>query len=173
MNVCTSLHHHHEKSLATNQYRSVHTCLHTMTIKPTSTSVSSDLKALYKQIRYYYYYPPFASIAKGEVFVLLYVFCLFGQRFLDNPRADSSQVLHAGVLWFRMCLLPFWGLAAPGGRKRGKWNFRYYGSQWGNFAFWRFLSDISATRGRIYTKFYLYRDNFCPRAPSFSEVHRL
>ena len=41
--------------------------------------------------------------AKGEVFVLLYVF-LFGQRFLDNPRADSRQSLHAGVLWFRMCL---------------------------------------------------------------------
>jgi len=63
-------------------------------------------------------------------------FCLFGQRFLDKPRADSSQVLHAGVFWFRMCLLSFWGLAAPGGRKRWKWNFRYYGSQWGIFAFW-------------------------------------
>ena len=37
------------------------------------------------------------------------VFCLFGQRFLDNPRADSRQSLHASVLWFRMCLLPlFW-----------------------------------------------------------------
>ena len=57
--------------------------------------------------------------AKGEVFVLLYV-CLFGQRFLDNPRADSRQSSHAGVLWFRMCFLPFWGLAAPGGRKKGK-----------------------------------------------------
>jgi len=38
---------------------------------------------------------------------------------------------------------------------------RYYGSQWGIFAFWRFLSDISATRGRIHTKFYLFRDNVC------------
>jgi len=46
--------------------------------------------------------------AKGEVLVLLYVF-LFGQRFLDNPRADSRQSLHAGVLWFRMCLIPFVG----------------------------------------------------------------
>ena len=65
-------------------------------------------------------YPPFASIAKGEVFGLLYV-CLFvRQRFLDNPRADSRQSSHAGVLWFRMCLLPFWGLAAPGGRKKGQ-----------------------------------------------------
>ena len=72
---------------------------------------------------YVFCYPPFASIAKGEVFVLLYVclffcffvflfFCLFGQRFLDNPRADSRQSSHTGVLWFRMCLLPFWGLAA-------------------------------------------------------------
>jgi len=44
---------------------------------------------------------------------------VFGQRFLDNPRADSRQILHAGVLWFRMCLLPFWGLAAPGGVEKG------------------------------------------------------
>ena len=60
--------------------------------------------------------------AKGKVFVLLYVFLffLFGQRFLSNPRADSRQSLHAGVHWFRMCLLPFWGLAAPGGRKKGE-----------------------------------------------------
>jgi len=33
------------------------------------------------------------------------------------------------------------------------------------FAFWRFLSDISATRGRICTKFYLCRDNVCRCAP--------
>jgi len=46
-----------------------------------------------------------------------------------------------------------------------KWNFRYYGSQRGIFAFWRFLSDISATHGRIHTKFYLCRDNVCRRAP--------
>ena len=68
-------------------------------------------------------YPPFASIAKGEVFVLLYVcffvfFCLFGQRFLSNPRADSRHILHTGVAWVGTCLLPFWGLAAPGGRKK-------------------------------------------------------
>ena len=103
-------------------------------------------------------YPPFASIAKGEVFGLLYL-CLFvRQRFLSNPRADSRHILHAGVAWVRTCLLSFWGLA---GGKRGKWNFRYYGSQWGIFAFWRFLSDISATRARIHTKYYLCRDNVC------------
>ena len=58
--------------------------------------------------------------AKGEVFVLLLLFCsFFCQRFLHNPQANSRQILHASVLWFRMCLLPFWGLAAPAGGKRG------------------------------------------------------
>ena len=59
--------------------------------------------------------------AKGEVLVLLYVF-LFGQRFLDNPRADSRQSLHAGdVLWFWMCLIPFvGGVSVPWGRKKGQ-----------------------------------------------------
>ena len=32
--------------------------------------------------------------------------------------------------------------------------------------FWRFLSDISASRGRIHAKFYLFRDNVCQRVPS-------
>ena len=65
--------------------------------------------------------------AKGEVFVLLYVFLsvfrLFGQRFLDNPQADSRQSSNAGVLWFRMCLLSFWGSATPGEGKRGEMTF--------------------------------------------------
>jgi len=80
--------------------------------------------------------------------------------------------LHVGVLWFQMRLLPFWGLAAPRGVKKGKWNFRYYRSQWGIFAFWRFLSYISATRGQIYAKFYTCRDSVFWRAPSPSAVHR-
>jgi len=49
---------------------------------------------------------------------------------------------------------PFGGWRPPAGGKRGKWNFRYYGSEWGIFAFWRFLSDISAMRGWIHIKFY-------------------
>jgi len=84
----------------------------------------------------------------------------------------TPNFLHAGVLWLWMCHLPFCGLAAPGGWKRGKWNFRYCGSQWGIFAFWWFLSNISATRGRIHTKYYLCRDNVCRRAPSPCGVHR-
>jgi len=63
-------------------------------------------------------------------------------------------------------------LLGVGGGKRGKWNFRYYGSQWGIFAFWWFLSDISATRARIHTKYYLHRGNVCRRAPSPCVVHR-
>ena len=91
------------------------------------------------------FYPPFASIAKGEVFGLLYV-CLFvRQRFLDNPRADSRQSSHAGVLWFRTCLLPFWGLAAPGGRKKGQMKFSLLWESMGNFCilavFERYLSN--------------------------------
>jgi len=72
--------------------------------------------------------------AKGEVFVLLLRFCsFFCERFLDNPRANSRQILHAGVLWFRMCLLPFWGLAAPGGRKKGEMKFLLLWESMGNF----------------------------------------
>jgi len=62
------------------------------------------------------------SVLLTHLFVCLFV-CLFGQRFLDNQQADSRQSSHAGVLWFRMCLLHFWGLAAPGGRKKGQMKF--------------------------------------------------
>ena len=91
------------------------------------------------------YYPPFASIVKGEVFVLLYV-CLFvRQRFLDNPRADSRHILHVGVAWARTCLLPFWGLAAPGGRKKRQIKCSLLWESMGNFCilavFERYLSN--------------------------------
>jgi len=64
----------------------------------------------------------------------MFVFCsLFCQRFLDKPRADSRQILHAGVLWFPMCLLSFWGLVAPGGRKKGEMKFSLLWESMGNF----------------------------------------
>jgi len=78
------------------------------------------------------FYPPSLVRAKGEVFVLLYV-CLFGQRFLSNPRADSRHISHAGVVWVGTCLLPFWGLAVPGGRKKRQMKFSLLWSQWGIF----------------------------------------
>jgi len=67
---------------------------------------------------------------------------------------------------------PFGSWRPPASGKRGKWNFRYYGSQWGIFAFLRFSSDISATLARIHTKYYLCRDNVCRRAPSPCGAHR-
>jgi len=98
--------------------------------------------------------------AKGEVFVLLYV-SLFGQRFLDNPRADSKFA--CGRTLVPDVSSPLLGVSGP--RRTEKRGTEIL-SQWGIFAFWRFLSDISATRGRIHTKFYLCRDNVCRRAPS-------
>ena len=72
-------------------------------------------------------------------------FCLFGQRFLSNPRADSRHILHAGVAWVGTCLLPFWALAAPGGRKKRQMKFSLLWSQWGFFCilavFERYLSN--------------------------------
>jgi len=44
--------------------------------------------------------------------------CLFGRRFLSNPRADSRHILHAGVAWVGTCLLLFWGSATPGESKK-------------------------------------------------------
>jgi len=84
--------------------------------------------------------------AKGEVFVLLLLFCsFFCKRFLDNPRANSRQILQAGVLWFRMCLLSFWGMAAPGGRQKGKMKFLLLWESMGNVCilavFERYLSN--------------------------------
>jgi len=61
---------------------------------------------------------------------MFFCFSLFGQRFLDNLRADSRQSLHAGVLWFRMCLLPFWGLASLGAEKGGNEIFVTMGVDW-------------------------------------------
>jgi len=81
---------------------------------------------------YYSYYPPFAERI-GEVFILLYVF-LFGQRFLSNPRADSRQILHAGVAWVGTCVLPFWGSATPGA-KRGEMTFGWSHSWIGQLPF--------------------------------------
>jgi len=65
--------------------------------------------------------------AKGDVLVLLYgfLFVFFVNDFSTTRRANSHQILHAGVLWFRMCLLPVWGLAARGGTKKGKMKFSW------------------------------------------------
>ena len=99
----------------------LHTGFHDWYTSSISTSFSSCLSFCARLVLSYY--PPFAERI-GEVFILLHVCCfclffLFGQRFLSNPRADSRQILHAGVAWVKTCLLPFWGSATPGGKKRG------------------------------------------------------
>ena len=135
--------------------------------------------------------------AKGEVFVLLCFFVrFFCQQFLDNLFKAHFACGHTLVPDVSSPLLGVGGPRGRGGGKRGneifvtmpadsyhsclprspgqpqhhKYQNRiwWYGSQWGIFAFWRFLSDISATRGRIHkhTNFYLCRDNVCRRSPS-------
>ena len=93
--------------------------------------------------------------------------CLFGQRFLSNPRADSRHILHVGVAWVGTCLLPFWGLAAPGGRKKGQMKFSLLWESTGNFCI---LAVFELAR--IHTKYYLCTDNVCRRAPSPCGIHR-
>ena len=98
--------------------------------------------------------------------MFLSVCSLFCQRFLDNPWAESSQILHAGVLWFRMCLLPFWGLAPPGGRKKGEMKFSvYYRSQWGIFAFFCGFWAISQQRVDGSTPNFIYAGTMSADVP--------
>ena len=104
---------------------------------------------------------------------ICFTVCLF----VCSRQKKTSGPIHAKV---RMqaysgsgCVFsPFGGWRPPAGGKRGKWNFRYYKSQRGIFAFWRFLSHISATRARIHTKYYLCTDNVCRHAPSPCGIHR-
>ena len=49
-----------------------------------SLQLSSTVQYLERAV---FYYPPFASIAKGEVFVLLYVFCLFVRSTISRQPA--------------------------------------------------------------------------------------
>jgi len=91
--------------------------------------------------------------AKGEVFVLLCFFGIF-VRFFVNDFSTTRWPIHAKFCTRAYsgsgCVFSPLGLAASRGWKRGKLNFRYYSSQWEIFAFWCFLSDISATRGQIH-----------------------
>ena len=73
-----------------------------------------------------YFYPPFASIAKGEVFVLLYVFLFFCFFVCSvNDFSATRGPIHAKV---RMrtysgsgrVFSPFGGWRPPAGGKRGK-----------------------------------------------------
>jgi len=114
--------------------------------------------------------PAIRSLERKARYLFYYCCSFFCQRFLDNPRANSRQIMHAGVLWFRMCLLPFWGGWRP--RRAEKGGNEIFVTMGVNGEFWWFLSVISATLARIHTKYYLCRDNVCRRAPSPCGAHR-
>ena len=64
--------------------------------------------------------------AKGEVLVLLCFLLVFLSMISWQPRADSRQILHAGVLWFRYVFSPFGGYRPRGGgRKKGEMKFSW------------------------------------------------
>jgi len=86
-------------------------CTIIMVHNGTSSSYRLCLRSSWCYMYIYFFTRHLLVRAKGEVLVLLCVFfcSLFCQQFLDNSLADSSEILHAGVLWFPMCFLPFWG----------------------------------------------------------------
>ena len=102
------------------------------------------------------FYPPFASIAKGEVFGLLYV-CLFVCLFV-NDFSTTRGPIHAKV---RMraysgsgCVFsPFGGWRPPAGGKRGKrqMKFSLLWESMGNFLHFGGFLAISQQRVHGYT----------------------
>ena len=91
--------------------------------------------------------------AKGEVLVLL-CFLFFVRSTISRQPAGRFTLKFA--CWRTLVpdvSSPLLGLPSPGGggQKKEQWNIRYYGSQWGIFAFCCFLSVISATCARIHT----------------------
>ena len=91
-------------------------------------------------------YPPFASIAKGEVFGLLYV-CLFvcSSTISRQPAGRFTPKFAYGRTLVPDVSSPLLGLAASGGRKRGQMNFSLLWESIGNFCilavFERYLSN--------------------------------
>ena len=53
------------------------------------------------------------------LFYCMFFVCLFGQRFLDNPRADSRQSLHAGVPLVPNVSSPLLGVGGPRRAEKG------------------------------------------------------
>ena len=110
--------------------------------------------------------------AKGEVFVLLYVFCLFffvWSTIFRQPAARFTPNCACGRTVVPDVSSPLLGVSSPRGRKKGEMKFSLL---WRIFAVWQFLSDISAMRSQIHTKYYLCTDNVCRRAPSPCGIHR-
>ena len=80
------------------------------------------------------------------LFYCLFFFCsLFLSTISRQPAGRFTPKFACGRILDPDVSSPLLGVSGPRGGKRGKWNFRYYRSQWGIFTFWWFLSDISAT----------------------------
>ena len=153
----------------THMVRAVHISLHHppwQLILPTLTSATSlpiglpswswDWTRLIMLIRLL---PTIRSLERRARYLF---YCMFFCFFVRSPISRQPAGRFAPKFACGRTLVPdvsspLLGVSGPGrAEKGGKWNFRYYGSQWEIFAFWCFLSDISATRGRIHTKFYMY-----------------
>jgi len=81
--------------------------------------------------------------ARYLFYCMFFVCFLFGQRFLDNPRAMPKFA--CGRTLVPDMSSPFWRLAAPGGRKKGEMKFSLLYESIGNFCilavFERYLSN--------------------------------
>ena len=113
-----------------------------------------------------HYYPPFVSIAKGEVFVLLYVF-LFVFLFVRSTisRQPAGRFTQKFACWRTLVAdvsSPLLGVGGP--RRAEKGGNEIFVTIGVNGELWHF-GGLSATRGRIHSKFYVCRDNVCRRAP--------
>jgi len=74
------------------------------------------------------FYPP---LGRGICFTVWFFFVFFFVRFLVNDFSTTRGPIHAKFCMRAYsssgCLIPFWGLAAPGGGKRGKCPMRMVG----------------------------------------------
>ena len=88
--------------------------------------------------------------AKVEVFVLLYFFLFV--RFLSTISRQRAGLFKPNFA-YRRTLVPDMSspLLGVGGPRRAEKGGNEIFVTMGIFAFWRFLSDISTTRGRIHT----------------------
>ena len=114
--------------------------------------------------------------AKGEVFVLLYV-CLFVCLFVrstisQQPAGRFTPYFACGRSLGRDVSSLLLGVGGP--RRAEKEANEIFVTMGVNGEFLHFggMSDISATRARIHTKYYLCTDNVCRRAPYPCGIHR-
>ena len=117
----------------------------------------------------------FVSVLLTHLFLVFYLFFFVQSTISRQPAGRFTPKFACGRTLVPDVSYPFLWISSPppgGGGKKGNKIFVTLRVNGGIFAFWWFLSDISATRGRIHTEFYLCGDNVCRRAPSPSGVHR-